>query len=154
MFPSSICYLSSLIPHPLSLLIWNVSSSQSITHHPSSVFQLFHCHRKHIMPCVYAGESSDPIAHDTEHSGFYPAVPSDVELITTLVNSFTFNPDRYLGDDLSCAESAKLANVMDRDHWTFGAGYGLMTLNCKASQLRLLSSLQSQNLPRSSRRRA
>ncbi|KIK54002.1 hypothetical protein GYMLUDRAFT_264859 [Collybiopsis luxurians FD-317 M1] len=33
-----------------------------------------------------------------------------------------FNPDRYLGDNLSCAESAKLANVMERDHWTFGAG--------------------------------
>ncbi|KDR71505.1 hypothetical protein GALMADRAFT_143768 [Galerina marginata CBS 339.88] len=37
-------------------------------------------------------------------------------------DSFTFNPDRYLGDDLCCAESAKLANVMERDHWTFGAG--------------------------------
>jgi hypothetical protein len=36
--------------------------------------------------------------------------------------SYTFNPDRYLGDNLSCAESAKLANVMERDHWTFGAG--------------------------------
>ncbi|KIM37140.1 hypothetical protein M413DRAFT_13508 [Hebeloma cylindrosporum] len=35
---------------------------------------------------------------------------------------FTFNPERYLGDDLSCAESAKLGNAMDRDHWTFGAG--------------------------------
>ncbi|KAF5366392.1 hypothetical protein D9758_009770 [Tetrapyrgos nigripes] len=37
-------------------------------------------------------------------------------------DSFAFNPDRYLGDYLSCAESAKLANVMERDHWTFGAG--------------------------------
>ncbi|TCD64999.1 hypothetical protein EIP91_003367 [Steccherinum ochraceum] len=37
-------------------------------------------------------------------------------------DSFTFNPDRYMGDDLSCAESAKVANVMERDHWTFGAG--------------------------------
>ncbi|KIM37141.1 hypothetical protein M413DRAFT_31085 [Hebeloma cylindrosporum] len=35
---------------------------------------------------------------------------------------FTFKPERYLGDDLSCAESAKLGNAMDRDHWTFGAG--------------------------------
>ncbi|KAG6865531.1 hypothetical protein C0991_001724 [Blastosporella zonata] len=33
-----------------------------------------------------------------------------------------FNPDRYLGDNLTCAESAKLANVMERDHWAFGAG--------------------------------
>ncbi|KAG5729753.1 Cytochrome P450 2F2 [Termitomyces sp. T112] len=35
---------------------------------------------------------------------------------------YTFNPDRFLGDHLSCGESAKLANVMERDHWTFGAG--------------------------------
>ena len=35
---------------------------------------------------------------------------------------FTFNPERYLGNDLSCAESSKLANAMERDHWTFGAG--------------------------------
>jgi cytochrome P450 len=34
----------------------------------------------------------------------------------------TFNPDRYLGDNLSCASSAKLGDVMQRDHWTFGAG--------------------------------
>ncbi|KAJ3785240.1 cytochrome P450 [Lentinula aff. detonsa] len=37
-------------------------------------------------------------------------------------NPWQFNPDRYLGDELSCAESAKLANVMERDHWAFGAG--------------------------------
>ncbi|KAF9003881.1 cytochrome P450 [Cyathus striatus] len=37
-------------------------------------------------------------------------------------NSFTFSPDRYLGDELSCGESAKLANVMEHDHWSFGAG--------------------------------
>lgn len=35
----------------------------------------------------------------------------------------TFNPDRYLNDTLSCADSAKLSNVMERDHWAFGAGY-------------------------------
>ncbi|KAI0088423.1 cytochrome P450 [Irpex rosettiformis] len=34
----------------------------------------------------------------------------------------TFNPDRYLGDDLSSSESAHQANPMDRDHWSFGAG--------------------------------
>ncbi|KAH9475128.1 Cytochrome P450 monooxygenase virE [Psilocybe cubensis] len=33
-----------------------------------------------------------------------------------------FNPERYINDKLSCSESAKLANVMDRDHWAFGAG--------------------------------
>ncbi|KAJ3884994.1 cytochrome P450 [Lentinula edodes] len=35
---------------------------------------------------------------------------------------WSFNPDRYVEDELSCAESAKLPNVMNRDHWTFGAG--------------------------------
>ncbi|KAH9174756.1 cytochrome P450 [Lactarius sanguifluus] len=35
---------------------------------------------------------------------------------------FSFNPDRYLGNTLTCAESSKLPNAMDRDHWTFGAG--------------------------------
>jgi hypothetical protein len=34
----------------------------------------------------------------------------------------TFNPDRYFGDTLTCAESSKLPNAMDRDHWAFGAG--------------------------------
>ncbi|KAG6911006.1 hypothetical protein DXG01_005421 [Tephrocybe rancida] len=37
-------------------------------------------------------------------------------------NPEVFDPDRYLGDTLSCEESAKLPNAMDRDHWTFGAG--------------------------------
>ncbi|KXN88563.1 Phenylacetate 2-hydroxylase [Leucoagaricus sp. SymC.cos] len=35
---------------------------------------------------------------------------------------FTFNPDRYLNDNLSSTESSKLANAMERDHWAFGAG--------------------------------
>ena len=35
---------------------------------------------------------------------------------------FTFDPERFLGDDLSSAESAKLADAMERDHWSFGAG--------------------------------
>ncbi|KAJ7580393.1 cytochrome P450 [Mycena floridula] len=37
-------------------------------------------------------------------------------------DSYTFNLDRYLGDQLSCAESAKLPDIMKRDHWTFGGG--------------------------------
>ncbi|KAH8106701.1 cytochrome P450 [Cristinia sonorae] len=37
-------------------------------------------------------------------------------------NAHAFNPDRYIDDHLSCADSAKLSNVMERDHWTFGAG--------------------------------
>jgi len=37
-------------------------------------------------------------------------------------DAFSFNPDRYMGDTLTCAESSKLPNAMDRDHWSFGAG--------------------------------
>ncbi|TCD69744.1 hypothetical protein EIP91_006511 [Steccherinum ochraceum] len=37
-------------------------------------------------------------------------------------DAHTFNPDRYLDDHLSSADSAKLGNVLERDHWTFGAG--------------------------------
>ncbi|KAI0666876.1 cytochrome P450 [Trametes maxima] len=35
---------------------------------------------------------------------------------------YEFKPERYLDDPLTCAESANLANPMERDHWTFGAG--------------------------------
>ncbi|KAI0283209.1 cytochrome P450 [Russula brevipes] len=37
-------------------------------------------------------------------------------------DSFSFNPDRFLGDALTCYESSNLPNAMDRDHWAFGAG--------------------------------
>jgi len=37
-------------------------------------------------------------------------------------DSFVFNPDRFLDDALTAAESSKLPNGMDRDHWAFGAG--------------------------------
>ncbi|KAI0319249.1 cytochrome P450 [Amylostereum chailletii] len=35
---------------------------------------------------------------------------------------FAFKPERFFGDTLSSAESSKLPNAMDRDHWAFGAG--------------------------------
>jgi len=35
---------------------------------------------------------------------------------------FTFNPDRYLSDSTTSAESANLSNAMERDHWMFGVG--------------------------------
>ncbi|KAJ8519758.1 hypothetical protein ONZ45_g3336 [Pleurotus djamor] len=35
---------------------------------------------------------------------------------------WSFNPDRYLGDDLSASESAKQGDPQNRDHWAFGAG--------------------------------
>lgn len=34
-----------------------------------------------------------------------------------------FNPDRYYGDELSSAESSRLVDPMQRDHFAFGAGY-------------------------------
>ncbi|KAJ8507004.1 hypothetical protein ONZ45_g10573 [Pleurotus djamor] len=37
-------------------------------------------------------------------------------------DSWTFNPDRYIGDNMSSSESAKQSDVMTRDHWAFGAG--------------------------------
>jgi hypothetical protein len=39
------------------------------------------------------------------------------------IDRFVFNPDRYVGDTLTCLGSSKLPNVMDRGHWAFGAGY-------------------------------
>ncbi len=40
-----------------------------------------------------------------------------------LYGRFSFVPERFLGDSLTCAESSNLPNAMDRDHWAFGAGY-------------------------------
>ncbi|KAJ7090846.1 cytochrome P450 [Mycena belliarum] len=67
---------------------------------------------------------------DYEYNGMY--IPKDTVMVLNCFtlhhneerypDSYTFNPDRYMGDELSCAESAKLSNVMERDHWTFGAG--------------------------------
>ncbi|KAJ7499379.1 cytochrome P450 [Mycena latifolia] len=67
---------------------------------------------------------------DYEYNGMF--IPKDTVVVLNCFtmhhnedrypDSYTFNPDRYMGDDLSCAESAKLSNVMERDHWTFGAG--------------------------------
>ncbi|KAL4268978.1 cytochrome P450 family protein [Pleurotus pulmonarius] len=37
-------------------------------------------------------------------------------------DAWTFDPDRYINDNLSASESAKLPNVLERDHWAFGAG--------------------------------
>ncbi|KAF8878782.1 cytochrome P450 [Infundibulicybe gibba] len=34
----------------------------------------------------------------------------------------TFNPERYINDGTSSAESANLSNAMERDHWMFGVG--------------------------------
>ncbi|KAJ7836603.1 cytochrome P450 [Mycena leptocephala] len=38
------------------------------------------------------------------------------------LDAFTFNPSRYMDDDLSSSASSKQADPMKRDHWTFGAG--------------------------------
>ncbi|KAJ7477180.1 cytochrome P450 [Mycena galericulata] len=67
---------------------------------------------------------------DYEYNGMF--IPKDTVVVLNCFtmhhneerypDPYTFNPDRYMGDDLSCAESAKLSDVMERDHWTFGAG--------------------------------
>lgn len=37
-------------------------------------------------------------------------------------NPMDFNPDRYLGDSLTSAQSSNLTDPFQRDHWMFGAG--------------------------------
>ncbi|KAF4602170.1 hypothetical protein EYR40_005374 [Pleurotus pulmonarius] len=37
-------------------------------------------------------------------------------------DSFSFNPERYFGDELGAMESAKQPDALVRDHWAFGAG--------------------------------
>ncbi|KAG6363664.1 hypothetical protein INS49_008765 [Diaporthe citri] len=37
-------------------------------------------------------------------------------------NPMDFNPDRYLGDPLTSAQSSSLTDPYQRDHWMFGAG--------------------------------
>jgi cytochrome P450 len=55
----------------------------------------------------------DPFAFNVES---FPSLPGKHS------NQPYFQPDRYLNDHTTSAESAHLANVMERDHWTFGAG--------------------------------
>jgi len=67
---------------------------------------------------------------DFVYNGMY--IPKDTVLIMNLYDIHlneekypdpsSFNPDRFLGDKLTSAESSKLPNAMDRDHWAFGAG--------------------------------
>jgi hypothetical protein len=49
------------------------------------------------------------------------------------IDRSSFNPDRYVGDTLTCAESSKLPDAMDRDHWAFGAGCVTFFLSCGPS---------------------
>ncbi|KAK7707969.1 hypothetical protein SLS64_006791 [Diaporthe eres] len=37
-------------------------------------------------------------------------------------NPMEFNPDRYIGDSLTSAQSSNLSDPYQRDHWMFGAG--------------------------------
>ena len=48
-------------------------------------------------------------------------IPLRTLMLTQLPLSPT-QPDRYLGDHYTNAESANLADPMLRDHWMFGAG--------------------------------
>ncbi|KAF8500293.1 cytochrome P450 [Russula emetica] len=74
-----------------------------------------------------------PPHHSTEdfvYDGLY--IPKNTALILNCYeihhneerypDPFSFKPERFLGDTLTCAESSNLRNGMDRDHWAFGAG--------------------------------
>ncbi|TFK73810.1 cytochrome P450 [Pluteus cervinus] len=67
---------------------------------------------------------------DFVYNGYF--IPKDTVVI---LNTYTlhqneerypdatkFSPERYIDDKLSASESAKLADPMQRDHWSFGAG--------------------------------
>ncbi|KAI0739893.1 cytochrome P450 [Daedaleopsis nitida] len=43
---------------------------------------------------------------------------------------YSFNPERYLDDNLASAESAHLADPMERDHWSFGIGFTFSLTSC------------------------
>ncbi|KAF8202640.1 cytochrome P450 [Mycena galopus ATCC 62051] len=67
---------------------------------------------------------------DYEYNGMF--VPKDTVMIlhyftihhneACYPNPYTSNPDRYFGDELSCAESTKASHPELRDHSAFGAG--------------------------------
>ncbi|KAF7352574.1 Cytochrome P450 2F2 [Mycena venus] len=67
---------------------------------------------------------------DHEYNGMF--IPKDTVVVLNCFtmhhdeerypDPYTFNPERYLGDELTSAESAKLGDPMKRDHWSFGAG--------------------------------
>ncbi|KAF4582650.1 hypothetical protein EYR40_002573 [Pleurotus pulmonarius] len=67
---------------------------------------------------------------DFVYNGYY--IPKNTTMVLNVYalhhdedryqDPWTFNPDRYLGDELSSSESAKQSNVHLRDHWAFGAG--------------------------------
>ncbi|KAJ6577307.1 cytochrome P450 [Mycena capillaripes] len=67
---------------------------------------------------------------DSIYEGYY--TPKDTMVICNTYSMhfnairypdpFTFNPDRYVQDNLSSAESANLADPYKRDHWMFGVG--------------------------------
>jgi len=67
---------------------------------------------------------------DFVYNGMY--IPGDTVIVLNCFSlhhneerypdSWSFQPERFLGDDLSSTESSKLADPLARDHWAFGAG--------------------------------
>jgi hypothetical protein len=57
------------------------------------------------------------------HNAWVPTQFFCMDYCIFITYSEAFDPDRYLGDDLSCIESTAQSDFMMRDHWTFGAGY-------------------------------
>ncbi|KAJ7165681.1 cytochrome P450 [Mycena crocata] len=70
------------------------------------------------------------VTEDFTYNGYY--IPRDTLVICNTYSMhfnesrypdpFAFNPDRYLEDTLSSAESANLADPYKRDHWMYGVG--------------------------------
>jgi len=69
-------------------------------------------------------------SEDYDYNGMF--IPKDAVVIlncytmhhneTRYPDPYKFNPDRYVGDNLTSEDSAKLLDPFARDHWAFGAG--------------------------------
>ena len=65
----------------------------------------------------------DPVRHPNPYTF---DVSDDISTTTIHSQALTQScqqPERYLNDTVTSAESAHLANPMERDHWAFGVGY-------------------------------
>ncbi|KAE8316489.1 cytochrome P450 [Aspergillus transmontanensis] len=73
------------------------------------------------------GRDRLPGIEDEQNLPYCHAIIKEVERtmhhdLTCHSNPETFDPDRYVNDSLTSAESANVTNPMERDHWMFGAG--------------------------------
>ncbi|KAJ7932907.1 cytochrome P450 [Mycena leptocephala] len=78
------------------------------------------------------GRERLPTIADEKDMPYWQFIPKDTVVLLNCwtihhneeryTDAFTFNPNRYMGDDLSSSASSKQGDPMKRDHWTFGAG--------------------------------